>query len=89
MTQACKTVRMNSKIEKIGNTGFALRCPIHGLIANENDRSLIEDMQRNHDKVCIGSRTEKPKLSPKKQYAQQEADAYDPEDIETLANEPN
>jgi hypothetical protein len=31
---------------------------------------------------------EEPNLSPKKKYAQQEADAYGPYDIETLANEP-
>ncbi|YCH09489.1 hypothetical protein ACTAQJ_07945 [Arthrobacter sp. alpha11c] len=43
---------MNSRIEKIGKTGFALHCPIHGLVANENDKSLIEDMQRRHDEAC-------------------------------------
>jgi hypothetical protein len=47
---------MRSTIEKIGATGWALRCPLHGLIANENDRSLIEDMQRRHDEQCTGEK---------------------------------
>ncbi|MGN7149189.1 hypothetical protein ACTHQ6_09385 [Arthrobacter sp. SAFR-179] len=47
---------MSTKIDKIGNTGWALRCTIHGLIANENDKSLIEDMQRRHEQTCAGSK---------------------------------
>ncbi|MDR7081451.1 hypothetical protein J2X01_000728 [Arthrobacter ginsengisoli] len=45
---------MNSKIEKVGKTGYALRCPFHGLVAHENDRSLIEDMLQRHDAFCTG-----------------------------------
>jgi hypothetical protein len=52
----CETLHMTSRIEKIGMTGYALRCGTCGrLVANENDRSLIEDMQRRHDESCTGS----------------------------------
>jgi len=45
---------MNTRIEKIGKTGYALRCTIHGLVANENDRSMIEHLQERHDSICPG-----------------------------------
>ncbi|MDQ0118472.1 hypothetical protein J2T22_001650 [Pseudarthrobacter defluvii] len=47
---------MRTTIEKIGLTGWVLRCPLHGLIANENDRSLIEDMQRRHNQRCTNEK---------------------------------
>lgn len=82
-----ETVRMYTRIQKIG-TDFALECFVHGLVANDSDRSIIENLQRTHDEFCKGSGTEKGTLSPKKRYAEQEADAYDPYDIETLSNDP-